>query len=149
MNITLADRTNDEKIIHPISLTVVNNDSTKFLSLPSGPTNKISDQTYFSKSNHGINTDYNSIFYSHDYFFIAVFNAHTFDEKIEVIRNMMKANSNKNTVALILERLNKVITNINDKKMQELVSLYSEYYKKYEDTLIPYSELYDKIKNML
>ena len=149
MSVTLADRLNKKKIIHPITLVPVTNDSSKYLTLPSGPSNKLSDQTYFSKSNHNMTTDYNNVFYSDEYFFISVFNATTFDEKIEVVSNIIEADYSKNTVALILQRLIKVVTNVNDKKMQDLITLYSDYYKKYENTNVSYSELYEKIKNML
>lgn len=149
MSVTLSDKSDHRRIIHPITLVSIENDNSKFLTLPSGSTNKLSDQNYFSRHDNGVVTDYNAVFFSDEYFFTAVFNANTFDEKIETVSNIIKANYSKHTVGLILQRLIKVVTNVNDKKMQDLIKLYSEYYKKYEEKDITYSELYEKIKNLL
>lgn len=149
MNFILADKNDESTIIHPITLVPINNDSNKYLTLPISKSNKLSEQNYFTRHEGELNTDYDSIFYSDEYFFIAMFNANTFDEKIEVVNNIMKSNYNKNTVGLILSRLLKAVDNVTDKKMQDLISVYSKYYKKYDNKDIQYSELYDKIKNML
>lgn len=149
MSITLSDKSNNKKLIHPITLISINNDKNKFLTLPSGPTNKLSDQNYFSRHNNGVVSDYNNVFFSDEYFFTAVFNANTFDDKIKIVSDIIKANYSKHTVGMILQRLINVVKNINDKKMQDLIKLYSDYYKKYEEKDISYSELYEKIKNLL
>lgn len=149
MNFILADKNDEKTIIHPITLVSINNDSNKYLTLPTNKSNKLSEQNYFTSREGELNTNYESLFYSDEYFFIAIFNANTFDEKIEVVNNILKSDYNKNTVGLVLSRLIKAVNEVNDKKMQDLISIYSKYYKKYDNKDIQYSELYDKIKNML
>ena len=84
MSILLAEKNDDKEIIHPIMLTFVVNDCDKYLSMPIGKTNKISDQKVFSSTIGPIERDYKKLFFSADYFFTAIFNCNTFDEKIEL-----------------------------------------------------------------
>ncbi len=149
MSIILAEKSDDKKILHPIILKIVNNDSNKYLSMPTGPTNEIDKQKIFSKTHDEIRTDYEKIFFSNDYFFTAIFNCNTFEEKIQLLNEILNSDYSKQTVGLILERMIQTITSTNDKKIDDLVKIYKKYYKKFDNQDISYGELYDKVKNML
>jgi len=150
-NIILSEKQSDDNIFHPILLNFVTNDKQKHLTMPFGNTNKLSDQKYFiNKTSKSIfPTNNNEIFFSNEYFFKAMFNASTFDEKIALLSDMLNSDHNEQTIGLILGKVLLTFDDINDQKINSLVEIYSKYYKKYKNIDMEYSELFLKVKNML
>lgn len=140
---------NTNSLIHPITKTFLNDEKDKYLSMPHGPTNNIESQKMFSKTNNNISENANELFFSDSYFFTAIFNANTFDEKILTINNILDSGHNVQTVGFILGKFINTLDNTNDKNIEELIKMYDKYYKKYENVTLSYSELYDLIKNKL
>lgn len=144
------DQSSLSDIIHPITYTIIKNDITKHLIMPIGATNKISDQKFLSKQGMDItNMDRDVLFFSDGYFFTVFFNANTFEEKIKLIEKTMKSDYDKQTIGYLLQRMVNTIEISNDKIIETLIKLYTEYYKKYDNKVMLYSELYEEIKNIL
>ena len=49
-NIILSEKKDQDAIFHPILLKTVHNEKQKYLTMPHGNTNKLSDQKYFTKN---------------------------------------------------------------------------------------------------
>lgn len=135
--------------IHPITKTYIVNDKNKFMALPHGPTNKIEDQKLLSKTDNNITDNAQSLFFSDSYFFTAIFNANTFDEKITLVNNIIDSEHNIQTVSFIMVKLITTIDDVSDKKIEELIKVYDKYYKVYENKTLSYGELYDLIKDKI
>ena len=140
---------NTNSLIHPITKTFLNDEKEKYMSMPHGPTNNIESQKMFSKINNNIAENANELFFSDSYFFTALFNANTFEEKISTVNNILDSGHNIQTVGFILGKLLETLDNTNDKNIEELIKIYDKYYKKYKGKTLTYSELYTLIKNML
>jgi hypothetical protein len=147
----MSSKTKISKIIHPITLTFIDDESNnKHLIMPKGLTNNIEDQKFFSKHDTSIdNADYKSLFFSDDYFFTAIFNANAFSDKVKLMHDIIKSNYSKQTTGYMLTRMIKTIKHANDKNIEDLIKIYIEYYKKYDNKTMSYSELYDEVKKML
>jgi len=155
----LSDKKNVKMILHPLTLTFVPNEKDKYMTVPVLITdnnkiddkNKLTDYKFFTKNKGSLDTDYDKIFMSDEYFFMATIGANTFEKQVESIKTFIDNSHNINTIGYLLERLNKIFKNIHidDKQMENLVDLYDRYYKKYENKVIPYSELYELIKNKI
>jgi len=100
------DNTLSKNIIHPITNTIIKNVTNKHLVMPSGPSNRLVDQKMLSNNGEDItNMDAKALFFSDEYFFTAIFNANSFDEKIVLMKNIILANYDKQTVGYLLQRL--------------------------------------------
>lgn len=149
MDIILSEKTNDEVVFHPVMLKIVKNDKSKNLTVPHGKTNNLSDQSYFTKKNHTLNTDSNNVFFSHDYFFLSCFNASTFEEKMKLLKEILEQNYQSETIGYILKKMMNTFIDLSDKQINELVELYSIYDKKYQNKNSDYSELFKQIESKI
>ena len=144
----IFENTNDKFILHPITLKIIKNEPDKHLVLPYGDSNVLNDQKNFINKidNVIIEKNYEKIFFSDDYFFKAIFNVNTFEEKINIIDLLINKNNHVNTIEYILECFKNTVDKISDNKLQLLINLYIKIYSFYHNKQLTYQESYELIK---
>ena len=148
MNIVISEKTNDKNIFHPVLLVDLRNQPNKKLTLPQGTDDYISEQIFFTDEDIEQNLDHEGIFYSHDYFFKAIFTTVTFEDHITSILNLMDQDSHFNTIAYLIERFEQTKFNHKDINIDKLIQLYSSYDKKYKNEEKTYAFYYDVVKKI-
>ena len=146
MDSLLAEKSNNSRIIHPVTLNLFNNKKNKRLSFPVGPGNIITEQNYFSSEPNTINSNSEEVFLSGDYFFKAIFGANTFDERIEALSMEIDTIKEFNTIDILLFNLSKSTYELTDKTMNDLIELHRKIDIK-KDNEHTYQETYDAVKN--
>jgi hypothetical protein len=147
MGDVIADKSKDNLIIHPITLHNINNEQNKYLTMPVGKTNIISEQSFFTDIQQPINTNHEELFFSHEYYFKIVFNADDFDSCLASIYNIMDSDCDPETASFLISRFLKMFTTLNDKKLHDMIELNIKYYSRFENKNYNYSEMSELIKN--
>ena len=147
MDIVIADKSKNAMVIHPITLSDVPNEKNKYLTMPTGPTNNMNEQSFFTSVKQPINNNHMDLFLSNEYFFKAMFNAEDFDSCIEVLNTIMDSDCHPETAAFLVKRFTGIFMTSNDSKKQEFINIHIKYYSKFENKDYTYAEIYEKIEN--
>lgn len=155
MNNIIADKLENSSqfVLHPVTLTIIKNEPDKYMMLPQGDDELLSKQKFFLKTKEKvtINTDYDDIFLSDEYFYNAIFNTSTFDKIIETLKNIILSDYNINTVSYLLNRFIDTLTkeNLSDKNFEELINLYNLFYEQFQKKTLEYSQLRSIVDELL
>jgi hypothetical protein len=117
--------------------------------MPSGKTNVISEQDFFTSVEEHIHTDHKQMFFSDEYFFKATFNAENFDSAIAAMNAIMDSDCNSETAAYLLGRFANIYNELNDRKLQDFVNIHIKYYSKFENKDYGYAEMNEIIKHKI
>lgn len=148
MNIVIADKSKEYNIFHPILLLDLKNQPSKKLTLPQGSDDQIANQIFFTDEDIEPNLEHDKIFYSDEYFFIALFNTTTFDDHIDAIINLINQNSHSNTIAYLIKRFVQIQFPQKDINIEKYIELYRTYDKKYKNEEKTYAFYYDVVKKL-
>lgn len=144
-HIAVAYPSEDNELLHPITLHFISNEPGKYLTMPEGSSDRMLNQEYFSSHVDSVNINHNDLFYSDNYFFKAIFSSPTFEDKIKVISDLIVPENHKETVGYMLNRFAKTVTEVTDSNKQDLISLYIKFYAVFEGRELTYSEVFSLV----
>jgi len=144
MNSILSEKKNTPTIIHPITLHIVMNKSNKFLSMPSGTSELLSKQNYFTNNadNLEISTNHNEIFLSSEYYFKAIFNVASFEDRLTLMNEIIDSNrENIDTIRYIFSRFTQTFKTLCRKQLYDIINIEIKFQKQLYDKNISFSEM--------